>query len=163
MTSTPSETLRGQIEDILVDSSLHPVEASLMIMSLFQSHTAELEKAYGGCHNCYGKGYATYEGADISYADFGDELGGASSRKHVYREMKFCDCGRGKQLELQVAELVKAGKLEELKLINMRFSTARTDKPELKDITEGYNLARKEWDRIRHERIAELSGIKETI
>ena len=49
---------------------------------------ADVEKAYGGCHFCYGKGYGTQTVA-------------WEGRGHYEKlpTMKFCKCGRGKQLE----------------------------------------------------------------
>lgn len=51
----------------------------------------ETEKAFGGCHSCYGKGYATYSG---EYA--------ARGMRWPDQKIKFCDCERGKQLEAQL-------------------------------------------------------------
>lgn len=65
----------------------------------------EAEKAYGGCHSCYGKGYSTEAHAEIAYADFGDELGGDSQHKTERLRMNFCKCPRGKQLEGLLASL----------------------------------------------------------
>lgn len=55
----------------------------------------EAEKAYGGCHNCYGKGYATVADGIIGYDDFGGE----GFKTPITAKMKFCSCERGKQLE----------------------------------------------------------------
>lgn len=56
-----------------------------------RSRTPELEekitKAFGGCTNCYGKGYATVKVNHVG--------------RNYFKEanpMKFCDCDRGKQL-----------------------------------------------------------------
>jgi len=52
-------------------------------------------KAYGGCTNCYGKGYSTTIEFAQSFPDFiGDK--GYKSQKPM---MKYCDCERGKQLQ----------------------------------------------------------------
>lgn len=68
------------------------------IMQLFEEYKAkeiaEIEKAYGGCHKCYGKGYATQDSATIGFDDFGDE----GFKRHELK-MIFCDCSRGKQLK----------------------------------------------------------------
>lgn len=56
-------------------------KAKAAIAEQVQQMVAEAEKAYGGCHNCYGKGYATVIDTTIAHADFGDELGGSPSRK----------------------------------------------------------------------------------
>lgn len=65
---------------------------------------AELEKAYGGCHNCYGKGYATYRSAYSSYGTDGD-IGGFEGRYYQpYEKILFCKCDRGKQLEAIITQ-----------------------------------------------------------
>lgn len=48
----------------------------------------ETEKAYGGCRNCYGKGYATQKSEVRARGMRWDTSG-----------IKFCDCERGKQLQ----------------------------------------------------------------
>ena len=50
----------------------------------------KVEKAYGGCRKCYGKGYATQlEG----FTDHGKD------KKWVERIQSYCSCDRGKQLQ----------------------------------------------------------------
>lgn len=60
----------------------------------------ELDAAYGGCHNCYGKGYASvndmWSGNDTDQ-DIGSPGGRVSGGNP--NAMKFCKCERGKQLE----------------------------------------------------------------
>ena len=55
-----------------------------------------IAKAFGGCKNCYGKGYATVRI-------------GTSSRYHseIHTELRFCSCDRGKQLKKYFAEAEK--------------------------------------------------------
>lgn len=68
------------------------------------AHTAkavsDTAKAYGGCTNCYGKGYATvndrWHGHDTD-TDIGSPGGYVSGGNA--NAMKFCKCERGKQLE----------------------------------------------------------------
>jgi len=53
-----------------------------------QKAREETEKAYGGCHYCYGKGYGTQTASWVG--------------RGYYKKlptMKFCTCERGKQLE----------------------------------------------------------------
>jgi len=59
----------------------------------------EIERAYGGCHNCYGKGYSTVKSQINGYGTDGD-IGGFEGRIHIDMpvQMKYCDCDRGKQL-----------------------------------------------------------------
>ncbi|WP_143690376.1 hypothetical protein [Williamsia sterculiae] len=57
------------------------------------------EKAYGGCHACYGKGYATHRSA-ITGVDTDQAIGSPGGRiYHPFEEMRFCTCDRGQQLE----------------------------------------------------------------
>jgi hypothetical protein len=65
------------------------------LQAILDREVAITEKAYGGCHNCYGKGYST--GAEL-YAAKGAKWGN-------HNKMKFCTCDRGQQLETQVAQL----------------------------------------------------------
>lgn len=61
---------------------------------------ADVEKAYGGCHNCYGKGYASvnnrWSGNDTD-TDIGSPGGHVSGGNP--NAMKFCDCARGQKLK----------------------------------------------------------------
>lgn len=59
-----------------------------------------IEKSYGGCHICYGKGYSTVNGQWAGHdtdTDIGSRGGIVRGGKAV--EMKYCTCARGKQLE----------------------------------------------------------------
>lgn len=58
------------------------------ILNLIQTSNKEIETAYGGCHKCYGKGYAT----TIDYS-----TGGRMTTKNPI--MRYCTCERGEQLE----------------------------------------------------------------
>ena len=84
-------------------------EVMQALLSLFdaemEKRVKETEKAYGGCHNCYGKGYST--GAAIWTAK-GKKWGDTN-------QMKFCSCDRGKQLEAHTQSKLKAfaGEVEE--------------------------------------------------
>jgi len=53
----------------------------------------QAEKAYGGCHNCWGKGYTTVSTFTVGYPDFHDDEG----FEETTDPMNFCECGRGKQ------------------------------------------------------------------
>jgi len=55
----------------------------------------QTEKAFGGCKNCYGKGYSTVKDFTTAHADFiGDKKSSIENNP-----MKYCSCERGKQLE----------------------------------------------------------------
>lgn len=60
----------------------------------------ELEKAYGGCKVCYGKGYATVNGQWVGH-DTDQDIGspGGTIRGGNQFEMQFCTCPRGQQLK----------------------------------------------------------------
>lgn len=84
-------------EDLGNDGMFAPRERiKEFIRTALTSHSAkereeavvETEKAYGGCHYCYGKGYGTQTAAWV----------GRGYYKKV-PTMKFCTCERGKQLE----------------------------------------------------------------
>jgi len=70
------------------------------IRDLIKSDREEIAKAYGGCTNCYGKGYSTVKSQINGYGTDGD-IGGFEGRIHIDTpvQMKYCDCDRGAQLE----------------------------------------------------------------
>ena len=74
----------------------------------------QVEKAYGGCHDCYGKGYATvndrWHGNDTD-TDIGSPGGYVSGGNP--NAMKFCKCDRGKQLEQLIERAVMEARLDE--------------------------------------------------
>lgn len=57
-----------------------------MTNQLTGESAAKIERAFGGCHNCYGKGYST------------TQFGGKTF------SLIYCSCARGKQLERLVEE-----------------------------------------------------------
>jgi hypothetical protein len=67
-------------------------------------------KAYGGCTNCYGKGYATYRSGTRSEADFPGDKAYVNEPTTNYIP---CDkCERGKQFEEVLASIAEGGKAE---------------------------------------------------
>lgn len=57
----------------------------------------ETEKAYGGCKECYGKGYSTQQvGEESGWTDFGKMEKIITQPPRI--KMNFCTCGRGKAL-----------------------------------------------------------------
>lgn len=72
-----------------------------------QKEVKETEKAYGGCRNCFGKGYSTV----IEYAsgyDTDQDIGSPGGKVHYRKpDIRFCTCDRGKQLEKQVKTAVR--------------------------------------------------------
>ena len=68
------------------------------------SKIKEIEKAYGGCHLCYGKGYATVRYGLRASGDFeGDKDYVDPIKTHI----KYCSCSRGKQLKEQILSLIE--------------------------------------------------------
>lgn len=83
------------------------VKDALKALSTYhQSQMEEVAKAYGGCTNCYGKGYSTYQG---EYK--------ARQYRWQDKKMKFCDCERGKQLESQMEEREAEIRIDESKKV----------------------------------------------
>lgn len=71
------------------------------LKNLIQQRDVDLEKAYGGCHKCYGKGYSTViEGTEVMNHNYHYHT------VRPYKQVKYCSCDRGKQL----AELTKGSK-----------------------------------------------------
>ena len=56
----------------------------------------EIEKAYGSCKKCYGKGYSTRIFDIIGSPDF---IGDKGFKKEGQKEFKPCSCDRGKQFK----------------------------------------------------------------
>lgn len=89
----------------------------MAVKHFLTTRTNELEKAFGGCKKCYGKGYSTVRyGYKIS-ADF------EGQKDHIIPDktnINYCSCDRGKQLEqvvnLQRNELLGAMKMEKKQL-----------------------------------------------
>lgn len=75
------------------------------ILNLIQTSNKEIEKAYGSCHKCYGKGYAT----TIDYSSGG----GMTTKNPVIR---YCSCERGKQLEKLNELSNKEARIDEINL-----------------------------------------------
>lgn len=79
----------------------------------------ETAKAFGGCKNCYGKGYATVlQFAEAGMPDFDSD--DVRNKRWKLPEIRFCSCGRGKELKKRLeqarhderkrcAEIVKNG------------------------------------------------------
>lgn len=81
------------------ESTMTLVEVLEFVESQLQAYKASVEKAYGGCHNCYGKGYATV----IEYAsgwDTDQDIGSPGGKVHFRQNpIRYCKCDRGRQLE----------------------------------------------------------------
>lgn len=89
-------------------------EAKAAIEALIAAAVAETEKAYGGCHKCYGKGYATVSDRWIGHdtdTDIGSPGGTVTGGKDF--AMKFCSCDRGQQLEKLIKEVQLQARGEE--------------------------------------------------
>lgn len=65
-------------------------------MTGYHEGVVETAKAYGGCINCFGKGYSTHMQNEIGAEDFGGDGYEVGPRIHI----TFCRCSRGKQLRV---------------------------------------------------------------
>ena len=65
-------------------------EVEAFVEALLNNKIVETEKAFGGCHKCYGKGYATVRAGLRSYR--------TPPNTNVKTRIKYCTCDRGKQL-----------------------------------------------------------------
>lgn len=68
----------------------------------------ETEKAFGGCKNCYGKGYSTSKTYSEGYEDFGGE----GFRKEQSPYLPCTKCDRGTQIQDLISR-VRAATLQE--------------------------------------------------
>ena len=68
-------------------------DAHKMISDLVVERAKEIEKAYGGCRKCYGKGYSTEKTSTTAFADFA----GKDKKTEIMRYNP-CDCDRGKEI-----------------------------------------------------------------
>jgi hypothetical protein len=116
--STVGDVLKPYVDYIVAsveavaggDYTMAPLPNGMSLKTALEAHLdetiAEVEKAYGGCHNCYGKGYATVNdrwiGRDTD-SDIGSPGGIVSGGNPNH--MKFCSCPRGIQLKMLITEL----------------------------------------------------------
>jgi hypothetical protein len=74
-------------------------QAVKAITTFIKQEIVKTAKAYGGCTNCYGKGYATYSSAHIA-ADTDQDIGSPGGHINIpFEEIRFCLCSRGRQLK----------------------------------------------------------------
>lgn len=69
---------------------------ALVLYSIGKILIDETKVAFGGCTKCYGKGYSTMLCGYRSTTDFG----ALKTDKWMKEEVRFCDCERGKSLEV---------------------------------------------------------------
>jgi hypothetical protein len=67
------------------------------------SEIDKTEKAYGGCHLCFGKGFSTYR--------HGETYRGKTTNMHT--DMKFCICDRGKALAAEIERAEVAAQIDD--------------------------------------------------
>ena len=72
------------------------------IKSVHSSAVEETEKAFGGCKNCYGKGYSTVKQQATSHTDFGDEKTGTWELNPIY---PCTHCQRGEDIKVILSSL----------------------------------------------------------
>lgn len=70
-------------------------EMKELLSNLLSSQRKEIEKAFGGCRNCWGKGFATVKAQAQSFEDFGGE------KTEIFEldPIRPCSCDRGKQIK----------------------------------------------------------------
>lgn len=112
-------------------------KCSMLISKL----SADAEKAYGGCHKCYGKGYSTVRYGHRVSSDFVGDKGYIDPIKTHYH---FCECERGKQIQKMLADarrevVEKVKKIRRYKTEAGTYSEAELDKSLA--IEFGYNRA----------------------
>lgn len=88
------------------------------VKSFLLSEIEKIDKAYGGCHNCWGKGYSTVKQFASGQ---GESLMGQGDVSIHYElpNMRFCACERGKALKVETEKAYQAGRkkaLEEVAL-----------------------------------------------
>lgn len=108
--------LRDTISEILVRHHMPTRQVAIgEILEACEAQIQAAEKAYGGCHKCYGKGFSTWRHGETYWGTTHD----------IRTEMKYCSCDRGKQLEALVnRDLVEARK-EEVERFREMFTSAR--------------------------------------
>lgn len=91
-----ADVFKGRLSAIYYDKWL--TEQLTTLHTKHQEELEKIEKAFGGCTKCYGKGYATTK---VWHT-------GRGLHKEV-NQMRFCSCDRGKQLRtLRQEELREA-------------------------------------------------------
>ncbi len=91
----------------------HQDDIRMEFVETIAAHTAreveKAEKAYGGCHNCYGKGYAT--ALDFTHGEDTDwDIGGRGQVIHYQNPvMRYCTCNRGEQLRAALSHQKTGG------------------------------------------------------
>lgn len=88
-----SELVRYYGEPLILDAARDIMAA---VDSYIEEATKQAERAFGGCRNCYGKGYATQRTQDHISPDFYGDVPYTAPAKI---DMLFCNCDRGKQLK----------------------------------------------------------------
>jgi hypothetical protein len=98
--------IKKQIESMLVSlmNKGTPILSKTAINSLYAVYRTALTqiveetekktaKAYGGCTNCYGKGYST-------------SVGSIEASKTAFPMIDYCNCDRGKQLRSHLQTVI---------------------------------------------------------
>lgn len=94
-----TDSLEEQIESLLKECHGYTYEYTVPKLATLARQYAneqvkETEKAYGGCHNCYGKGYASFKTDIYGAADFPGDV----ERWWPGKGYMLCKCDRGTQL-----------------------------------------------------------------
>lgn len=133
-------------------------ELKAAILAWHNRHLSEIERAYGGCHNCYGKGYSTVKSQTTGYGTDGD-IGGFEGPIKIDKpiEIKYCDCDRARQLERAVIE----ARIDEINYLDDNY---QEDSQWWERDHPGYStpmIPMEDYIRRRDELTAQLSKSKE--
>ena len=94
---------------------------------------SEIEKAYGGCRICYGKGYHT------------KRVGTSSRYGNVTHDtIGYCSCDRGKQLEAVISGRISEVLDRLLKETNKQIKASKENLRYQQEVTKNERLVR-EW------------------
>lgn len=101
------------------------VDKVAIAKATIQQHFTAQAKAYGGCTNCYGKGYATVNDQWLAH-DTDQDIGspGGYISGGDANAMKFCTCERGQQLK---ARFKKQAKQHQIDLLKARVDELHTE------------------------------------
>ena len=101
--------------------------------SLVDNAMSEIEKAYGGCRICYGKGYHT------------KRVGTSSRYGNVTHDtIGYCSCDRGKQLEAVISGRISEVLDRLLKETNKQIKASKENLRYQQEVTKNERLVR-EW------------------
>lgn len=98
-------TILEELEKIKF-TEFKPKELAYFIQNKIDKAVKKTQKAFGGCLNCYGKGYYTYRQGLRGSGDFEGEK---DFQDPIITHVGYCSCSRGTQLqELVQTKIIKS-------------------------------------------------------